>query len=192
MRTPPPKAFGADNVIKPGMWIIHYKGHVSPPTPGTYRFWGFSDDLIAVAVNGKTELVSFFTIWKAPPQVYTKTDPPGEKAADGTLVAGDWFTVGANDVVDLDVLIGERPGGTFNAFLMIERKGETYQAGRAGCDGGQRRLRRRCLGDKPERANPADFPGRALRHAQTKRRQHGTQICDGFIRRGNVFSEKGP
>jgi hypothetical protein len=124
-----PKAFGADAVIKPGMWIIHYKGQVSPPTPGTYRFWGFSDDLIAVAVNGKTELVSFFTIWKAPPQVYVKTDPPGEKAADGTLVAGDWFTVAANDVIDLDVLIGERPGGTFNAFLMVQKKDQTYQDG---------------------------------------------------------------
>ncbi len=33
---------------------------------------------------------------------------------------------GPNQIADLDVIIGERPGGQFNAFLMVEKQGETY------------------------------------------------------------------
>jgi hypothetical protein len=50
--------------VQPSNWIIHYKGQVSPPSAGTYRFWGTADDLIAVAVNGKTELVYYLTVPK--------------------------------------------------------------------------------------------------------------------------------
>jgi hypothetical protein len=124
-----PKAFNAEATVKPSLWVIHYKGQISPPSPGTYRFWGSSDDMIAVAVNGKTELVYFLTIPKGAPPVWVRSDPEGIRAADCVLRPGDWFTVGAGDIIDLDVLIGERPGGTFNAFLMIQKKGETYPNG---------------------------------------------------------------
>jgi hypothetical protein len=124
-----PKAFGAEKTVQPSNWIIHYKGQVSPPSAGTYRFWGTADDLIAVAVNGKTELVYYLTIPKGVPGVWEETDPEGQVAADSNLRPGDWFTVEANGTIDLDVIIGERPGGYFNAFLMIEKKGETYVGG---------------------------------------------------------------
>ena len=52
-----PKAFGAEKLVKPSRWVIHYKGQVSAPEPGTYRFWGIADDVMAAAVNGKTVLV---------------------------------------------------------------------------------------------------------------------------------------
>jgi hypothetical protein len=125
-----PKAFGAEATVKPSRWIIHYKGQVSPPEDGTYRFVGSSDDFIAVAVNGKTELIaplrqlspaSFpLTNWKS-------TDGFGLPAADGNLVNGDWVTLKAGEPIDLDVIIGERPGGVFNAFLMVEKQGGNYE-----------------------------------------------------------------
>ncbi len=31
------------------------------------------------------------------------------------------------DIIDLDIIIGERPGQYFNAFLLIEKKGEIYE-----------------------------------------------------------------
>jgi len=124
-----PKAFGAEKMVKPGRWVIHYKGQVSPPTEGTYRFWGCADDAMAVAVNGKTELVAC-----RPDMVVAMTDiqwksteKPGAQAADDPLIAGDWFEVKQGEIIDLDVIIGERPGGLFNAFLMVEKKGETYE-----------------------------------------------------------------
>ncbi len=121
-----PKAFGAEKVIKPSLWVIHYKAQVSAPAPGTYRFWGSSDDALAVAVNGKTELVAWLRQhtnnngWK-------QVDPDGAQAADDFLRPGDWFTIADGDIIDLDVIIGENPGGQFNAFLLVEQKGATYQ-----------------------------------------------------------------
>ena len=37
-----------------------------------------------------------------------------------------------DETVDLDVIVGERPGGQFCAFLMYEKQGESYPS-----EGGQ-------------------------------------------------------
>ncbi len=122
-----PKAFGAEKTVQPSLWVIHYKAQVSAPSAGTYRFWGVADDALAVAVNGQTELVAFFTDpvlkngWK-------EKSPRGAPAGEGIpLDCGDWFTLGKDEIMDLDVIIGERPGGSFNAFLLVEKQGETYK-----------------------------------------------------------------
>ncbi len=121
-----PKAFRAERTVAPSRWVIHYKGQVSPPGPGTYRFWGCADDALAVAVNGKTVLVACRRDMRMPDVTWRSTESPGAQAADDSLIAGDWMTLGAGQIVDLDVLIGERPGGQFNAFLMVEKQGEKY------------------------------------------------------------------
>jgi hypothetical protein len=33
-----PKAFGVEKTVEPNHWLIHYKGRVSPPENGRYRF----------------------------------------------------------------------------------------------------------------------------------------------------------
>jgi hypothetical protein len=122
-----PKAFGAEKTVQPSRWVIHYKAQVSAPVDGTYRFWGCADDVMAVAVNDKTELIC-----ERPDMRFTKTqwkasEPDGAQGADDSLRPGDWFTVKADDIIDLDIVIGERPGGYFNAFVMIEKQGEGYE-----------------------------------------------------------------
>jgi len=117
-----PKAFEMEKVIKPSAWVIYYKGQVSPPEDGVYRFIGYADDLLAVAVNGKTVCVGArmdFKTWKAP-------EKPSLKAANGMLTFGDWIPLKKGEPVDLDVLVGERPGGSFCAFLMYEKQGAEY------------------------------------------------------------------
>ncbi len=121
-----PKAFHADRTVGPSLWVVHYKGQVSPPAPGTYRFWGCADDALAVAVNGKTVLVACRHDMALPHVTWRSTESPGAQAADDPLIAGDWMTIGPNQIVDLDVLLGERPGGLFNAFLLVEKQGESY------------------------------------------------------------------
>ncbi len=122
-----PKAFRAGKMVAPSMWVVHYKGQVSPPTPGTYRFWGCADDAFAAAVNGKTVLVACRPDMRMPNVKWRSSEPPGAQAADDPLVAGDWMTIGPNQIIDLDVLVGERPGGQFNAFMLVEKQGEEYQ-----------------------------------------------------------------
>jgi len=119
-----PKAFGVSDIVKPRMWVVHYKGQVSPPVNGVYRFSGDADDIIAVRVNGRTVLVAGqpdclppASVWKA-----SEHDGPNRRRP------GDWLSLKAGDIIDLDVIIGERPGGQFRALLYIEKQGSNLAA----------------------------------------------------------------
>jgi hypothetical protein len=124
-----PRAFGVEKLVQPTRWLIHYKGQISAPAPGTYRFWGASDDVLIVAINSKTELVACYPDIQdeVKADCWKQTDHDGAQVVRQHLRPGDWFTVGANEIVDLDVLTGDRPGGQYYAFLLVEKKGETYQ-----------------------------------------------------------------
>lgn len=128
-----PKAFGVAQVVKPSYWLIHYKGQVVPPENGSYRFVGFADNVLVVAVNGRVLLVSNLkgtelrTIgWKP-----TSNNEP-KPAAQPDSKYGDWVDLRADQPVDIDILIGERPGGGFHATLLYQKKGETYPLNEKG------------------------------------------------------------
>jgi hypothetical protein len=53
-----PQAFGVEEIVRPMFWVIHYKGQVSPPTSGQWRFWGYGEEVCSVAINGKNVLLS--------------------------------------------------------------------------------------------------------------------------------------
>lgn len=126
-----PKAFGVQDVIRPSEWMVHYKGQVVPPQDGVYRFAGYADDVMAAAVDGQTVLVGcrpdmdLSTVWKS-------KDREGANAYNGNLVYGDWIEMRKGQPVDLDVLVGERPGGEFCAFLLYQRQGQEYPKGPGG------------------------------------------------------------
>jgi len=122
-----PKAFGVEDIMEPRQWVIHYKGQVRPPTPGTYRFVGMSDDLLAVAVDGKTVLLAEHGGSRLKDHGWRDAPRDQMRTSSGPSVAGDWFPVGAGEIIDLDVLIGERPGGEFGAWLMIQTQGTGYE-----------------------------------------------------------------
>jgi hypothetical protein len=50
----------------------------------------------------------------------------GPEIGNGHLSLGDWVELKKDAPVDLDVLVGERPGGSFCAFLLYEKKGAIY------------------------------------------------------------------
>lgn len=122
-----PKAFGVADVVEPSYWLIHYKGQIAPPADGNYRFVGFADNVLVVAINGRVVLVSNLagtelrTLgWKSPAVNEPKV------AADPRSKYGDWVELRADQAVDIDILIGERPGGSFNATLLYQKQGERY------------------------------------------------------------------
>jgi len=121
-----PEAFGLGAVVQPSRWFVIYKAQVSPPEDGTYRFTGIADDVLAVGVDGQTVLVSNYSNW--PNQSKWKESSPSEsiRCYAGEMKRGDWFTCKKGEVIDLDILIGEIPGGRFGSCLFIEKKGETY------------------------------------------------------------------
>lgn len=121
-----PKAFGVENIVKPSFWLIHYKGQVMAPEDGEWRFWGDGEEVCSVAVNGKPVLLANWKEITTPSVNWKSPEPPGRKVANSHIRAGDWISLKKDQVVDLDVLIGERAGGVFCAFLLIEKKGVTY------------------------------------------------------------------
>lgn len=122
-----PKAFGVEKIVKPSFWMIHYKGQVSAPTSGTWRFWGYGEEVCSVAINSENVLLSNWKEITCPTVGWKSPEPPGQPAANGYIKAGTWFDLKAGEVVDLDVIIGERGGGVFCAFLLIEQKGAKYE-----------------------------------------------------------------
>jgi hypothetical protein len=120
-----PKAFEVQNIMKPAVWVVHYKGQVSPPDDGTYRFICYADDMIAVGVNGRTVANGSRPDTRAGSWKSAEKGKAGA-AANGELAYGDWLELKKDEPIDLDVVVGERPGGQFCAFLLYEKKGETY------------------------------------------------------------------
>jgi hypothetical protein len=122
-----PLAFGVDKLVEPELWLIHYKAQVSAPSAGSWRFVGAADDMLAVAVNQKSVLVAPRYDIVLPKVTWRSTEPNGQQAANNPLRIGDWIPLEAGQIIDLDVIIGERPGSRFNAFLFIEKKGGNYE-----------------------------------------------------------------
>jgi len=90
---------------------------------------GAGDDILAVRVNGRTELDgSGREIWprraKAQKYAMTNFNPTWEGNADFWI--GEPFQASACEEIDLEVLIGEEPGGRSNYFLFIQRDESTY------------------------------------------------------------------
>jgi hypothetical protein len=126
-----PKAYAVDDVVKPKQWVAYYKGKIAAPESGRYRFWGIADDILMVRV--KKDLVldanlnSGICDWQSKDERSRKF---GMSAA--SLEIGDWFFLGKGRPADIEVLIGERPGGVFYTHLLIEQDGVDYPKGADG------------------------------------------------------------
>jgi hypothetical protein len=121
-----PKAFGVDDVVEPRLWVVHYKGQVQAPMDGVYRIAGFADDFMAARMNGNTVLVAGRPDAIPDDFEWEPSASDGMTVGNGKVRYGDWVSVKKGEVVDLDILLGERPGGIFSAWLYIQRKGESY------------------------------------------------------------------
>ncbi len=121
-----PKAFGVGDVVKPMQWLAYYKGQISAPETGKYRFCGMGDDVLYVRVKRKLVLdASWSSIYgKAG---WTSDEKREFKLGHGTMVVGDWISLKKGVPVSIEVLIGERPGGKFGCQLLIEQKGGEYK-----------------------------------------------------------------
>jgi hypothetical protein len=134
-----PKAYGAEKNVQPKCWIAHYRGRVSPPTTGTYRFVGGADDVIVVRLDGHLVLdggivnVSSFKTDRPEKPNYPYDFAPRNAMGipylnqrRGGFVVGKHMDLRAGLVYDLDIIIGESPGGFFFANLLVEKEGDTY------------------------------------------------------------------
>lgn len=138
-----PKVFQVADKVKPNYWVIHYKGRFSAPVSGQYRFVGKADDLLWVAVEGRTVLEAhwdnqnFLTSWRPKDHVNEhsiydfmggNTDGDRQRAF---LTYGDWMNLEAGKPKDLEILLGEYGGGRFFGVLMIQQQGQEDKKGKS-------------------------------------------------------------
>lgn len=131
-----PKFFNAEKEVKPTGWIAHYRGRVTAPKDGTFRFVGAADDYLSVMVNRRFQLVAAWPGIYEEVLVRTANDrrPPVRKSPFGKtpLNYGDWFKVSKGEELDVAITLGERPGGWVGFLLMIEEKGAEYRKAKDG------------------------------------------------------------
>ena len=132
------KEMHLDNELSSTIWVGWYHATITPSQAGSYHFVGFGDDILMVAVNGQTVLDG--SLWPLTPAKQKMPWPYADwsvfckfKGQDyGKLRVGDSFVVNTLEPVTIDVLMGDEPGGWYNAFLMIAEDGKDYPTGPGG------------------------------------------------------------
>ena len=117
-----PKSFGVEKEIPYARhWMVLYKGTVTAPKDGTFRFLGRADDMIAVRFNNQNIFVDTIQSFDKP--TMTSFSPPVSQKKEQLGVSyGKWFSVSAGTAYPIEVAIAEMPGGYFTAQLYIEDK----------------------------------------------------------------------
>ncbi|MFM7241650.1 MAG: hypothetical protein ACKO3A_06045 [Opitutia bacterium] len=131
------KAFDCEKEIQAPGWLAYYEGNFSPPVTGKYRFVGLGDDIMVVAVGGKTVLSTFWPNSKLNvtrfepdwlPKDAKKTDGQGLRFPPhaGGRYSGEWLELRKGQAYRIQIAFGESYGGLFSAALLIEQQGVTY------------------------------------------------------------------
>ncbi len=126
------KEMNLDNELSSTMWVGWYRARVIAPKSAKYHFVGFGDDILAVAVNGKVVLDgSLWPVTKSPqkmPWPFTEWSRMcGWRGQNyGMYRVGDSFEANPIETITIDVLMGDEPGGFYNAYLLIAEDKRIY------------------------------------------------------------------
>ena len=124
-----PKAYGVADVVQPKHWVAYYTGHFSAPETGRYRFCGYGDDILLVRVKKRIVLDASHQPWEGRVTNWKSDDENSRKYPMGGdhLIIGDWMKLTQGVPMEIEIFLGECPGGGFACQLMIEQKGKTYR-----------------------------------------------------------------
>lgn len=124
-----PEKFGDTRRVEAAFWVAHYKGEIAHKTGGRFRFWGVADDIMFVRLNGEVVLDACYSNthdanwsgWRSSAKEHRKY-----KMGFSRYRVGDWFELKPGEPMEMEVLIGEIPGGGFFAMLCVEEEGVEY------------------------------------------------------------------
>lgn len=125
-----PQVFGAGDKVKPSGWLAHYKGRLVVPRDMTLRFVGFADDYLSVLIDGRPRMITDWEGKMAPTlDGWNPKEPTNHigPIRGRPLTYGDWIRLRKGQQIDLDIAIGERPGGNVSFILLIEEQGAPYK-----------------------------------------------------------------
>ena len=109
-------------------WLAWYQGTVSPPKKGRYRFWGYADNHLLVAINGKPVFEGSRRDSPFKELGIPRTNHPSYPCLNAMagFACGPWFDL-EGDSVQLDLVFGEIMNHQTSGLLLIEREGEVYE-----------------------------------------------------------------
>tara|TARA_R110000850_G_scaffold55417_5_gene131082 strand:- start:1023 stop:2597 length:1575 start_codon:yes stop_codon:yes gene_type:complete len=112
-----------------GGWLSWYQGKATAPRPGRYRFWGYADNNLLVAIDGKSifDGSRYDSALHTISNVKRRNHPawPCLNASAG-FASGPWVEINQGPV-QLDILFGEVSGNLTSGLLLVEREGESYE-----------------------------------------------------------------
>jgi len=110
-------------------WLAWYHGNVAPPQSGRYRFWGYADNHLLVAIDGRPVFEGsrrdspFRNDLNVP-----RTNHPSLPClnSEAGFASGPWMELDGSPV-QLDILFGEIDGNRTSGLLLVEREGDAYE-----------------------------------------------------------------
>ena len=123
-----PDRTGLVPYVREGGWLAWYHGQVLPPRPGRYRFWGYADNHLLVAINGKPAYEGSRRDSSFKELGIPRTNNPALPCliAPAGFACSEWIEL-SGVPIQLDILFGERGGNLTSGLLLIEREGDTYE-----------------------------------------------------------------
>ena len=111
-----------------GGWMTWYHGQVIPPRSGRYRFWGYADNHLLLAINGTPVFEGSRRNSSLKELGIPRTDNPAFPCliASAGFACGEWIEL-ARGPVQLDILFGEIGNDNTSGLLLVEREGEQYE-----------------------------------------------------------------
>ncbi|MGB4710422.1 MAG: hypothetical protein WBH28_18265 [Fuerstiella sp.] len=123
-----PDRTGLTPYSREGGWMAWYHGQVLPPRPGRYRFWGYADNHLLVAIDGKPVFEGSRRDSSFKKLGIPRTDNPALPCliAPAGFACSEWIELSGGSV-ELDLLFGDVGGNITSGLLLVEREGDTYE-----------------------------------------------------------------
>ena len=123
------KAFGVEKEVKPEHFVIHYKGYVTAPKSGTFRFRAVgSGSGLFIRFNEKNVFASrdLSSIYNVTSFAFKNTDLPTDlKHTTLGLQAGPWMQVQANQRYPIEVLMDCNNTHFYECIMIEDRTPDT-------------------------------------------------------------------
>ena len=131
-----PKAFEAEQYIEvhpDAGWVALYRGKISPPADGVYRFVGVGDDILVVRVDGRivldaggAKMTDFVTDQPdKPAYAYDYWSNQWNISNRGGFVVGNRMDLKAGHFYDIQVVFSDQ-GGWCAGMILFQQEGVDY------------------------------------------------------------------
>lgn len=129
-----PELFGAKDKMQPSGWVAHYRGRLKAPKAMHFRFVAYGDDFVIVRVKGQTRMIAAYHEMRK--HLYGRWEPSDtdreRRGLGWSMTNGDWISLRKGETFDIEITVGECPGGHVALMLLVEERRGDYRSDRDG------------------------------------------------------------